>query len=80
MGRVEKPKVFHLHFNRFNARRGSKDAWTVHTGGKCLFARQVNVRVPVVTIYKGDDAPQPRAFLKGVGIVIVKRGGKVEIR
>lgn len=68
-----KSRVFRLHFNRFNAKRTAKDVWTVHLSDRCIQTRQVEVRVPVQTVYKGDSAPQPRAFLRGKGIVRVSR-------
>jgi hypothetical protein len=74
-----KPRVFWLHFNRFNAKRASKDAWTVHLSNRCIMTPKVHVKVPIETIYKGDSAPQPRAFLRGKGVVKVKRDRTVEI-
>lgn len=69
--RMERRKrlVFWLHFNRFGARKGSSDTWTVKSGGKNQHARKVICDVPLETIYKGDSAPQPRAYLKGRGVV-----------
>lgn len=75
-----KPRVFRLHFNRFGAKRSAKDVWTVHMSDRCIPARTVECHVPVTTIYKGDTAPQPRAFLKGKGIVTVHKEGRVTIR
>lgn len=74
-----KPRVFWLHFNRFGAKRAAQDVWTVHLSDRCVPAKKVVVNVPLETIYKGDDAPQPRAFLRGRGIINVKRDGIVEI-
>lgn len=73
-----KPRVFWLHFNRFNAKRTAKDVWTVHLSDRCIQTRTVEVNVPIQTIYKGDKATQPRAFLKGKGIVKVLKN-KVKI-
>lgn len=71
---MKKPRVFWLHFNRFGAKRGTKDAWTVHLSDRCIQTPKVEVRVPIETIYKGDMAPQPRAFLRGRGIVRAYKG------
>ena len=76
---TNRPRVFWLHFNRFGAKRAAKDVWTVHLSDRCIPARKVEVKVPVETVYKGDEAPQPRAFLRGRGVVKVRRGGLVEI-
>lgn len=74
---MPKPYVFHLHFNRFGQKRGEK-VWTVHQNGKCRQFKSVCVNVPVTTVYLGDSAQQPRAYLRGIGIVTVK-GGRVTI-
>ena len=78
MGKI-KPRVFRLHFNRFGAKRHAQDVWTVHVTGACIHAKKVDVRVPVETIYKGDSAPQPRAFLRGKGVVTCHLDGTVSI-
>ena len=74
-----KPKSFWLHFNRLNAKR-TDSIWTVHLSDRCIQCKSVDVRVPIHTVYKGAMARQPRAYLKGRGIVEVKVGGRVEIR
>lgn len=80
MGSQLKPRAFKLHFNRLGMKRGSPDVWTIQLSRGCLHARHVSVRVPVETIYKGDTAPQPRAYLKGKGILHRKAGGVVVIK
>lgn len=66
-----KPRVFWLHFNRINVQRGCDDIWTVHLSDRCIQVRKAIVRVPVETIYKGATARQPRAYLRGTGVVRV---------
>lgn len=75
-----KPRIFHLHFNRLNAKKNDGDIWTVHLSDRCIQCKSVDVLVPVSTVWKGQTAPQPRAYLRGKGIVRVCGGGKVEIR
>jgi hypothetical protein len=75
---LPRPRTFILHFNRFGAKRNTEDVWTVHLSDRCIPARSVEVKVPIHTVYKGDTAPQPRAFLKGKGIITVD-GYNVEI-
>ena len=58
-------RVFYVHFNRANAKKGLP--WTVHYSGKCYPAKHVKITCPIQTLYKGDDAPQPRAVLRGKG-------------
>lgn len=71
--------VFWLHFNRFGATRGDAETWTVRQGGRERHARKVRCLVPVETVYKGDTARQPRAYLRGEGRV-TKRDGTITIR
>lgn len=77
---VQKPRVFWLHYNRFGASRLAKDVWTVHMSDRCIPARTVECHVPITSVYKGDTAPQPRAYFRGKGIVRVCRKGLVTIR
>ena len=76
----KKPRAFRLHFNRFGAKRYAKDVWTVHVTGACLAASKVDCRVPVETVYLGDEAKQPRAYLRGKGIVTCHKDGTISIR
>ena len=73
-----KPRVFWLHYNRFGKKRGER-MWTVHLSDMCIPAKSVEVNVPVCTVYKGDAAQQPRAYLKGKGTVHTKPMGRVVI-
>lgn len=66
----DKRRVFWLHFNRFAAAKGDPDIWTVFVKGQEQYAKKVYCKVPLETIYRGDSAPQPRAYLKGKGVVI----------
>jgi len=66
-----KPRKFRLHFNRINMQRGNPNIWTVHLSDKCIQVREVQVSVPIETIYR-PEARQPRAFLSGKGIVTVQ--------
>lgn len=69
-----KPRTFWLHFNRINVMRWNDDIWTVHLSDRCIQTKKVVVRVPLETIYKGHTARQPRAYMKGKGIIEVKTG------
>lgn len=75
-----RPLKFKLHFNRINMQRGNPNIWTVHTSKACIPARHVVVQVPIEAIYKGPEAPQPRAFLVGRGQIDIQRNGTVVIR
>jgi hypothetical protein len=56
-----------LCFERTNAKDGA--VWSVKVNGRWLRAREVFCAVPVVTVWKGRTAKQPRAYLEGRGIV-----------
>jgi hypothetical protein len=64
-------RTFWLHFNRLNARRGAPDIWTVHLSDRCIQTKYVDCRARISTIYKGDTAPQPRAYFRGKGRIWV---------
>ncbi len=74
MSNTMKPRVFWLHFNRLNVRRGDPDVWTVHRSDRCMQVKKIVVQVPVETVYKGAQAPQPRAFFRGKGVVRIANG------
>lgn len=71
-------RVFWLHFNRLGQKRGQSDIWTIRQGGRNRLASAVQIQVPVQTVYRGDSASQPRAYLRGVGQV-KQYGSVVEI-
>jgi len=63
-----------VHFNRINVQRNDPDIWTVHMSDRCIQTKEVDIRVPLTSIYKGPKARQPRAYFKGKAIVDVQRG------
>lgn len=73
MAQGSKPRTFWLHFNRINVQRGNPDVWTVHLSDQCIQAKSVRVYVPLQTVYKGATARQPRAYMKGKGIIRVHK-------
>jgi hypothetical protein len=48
-------------------------AWSVKTRQNWIHADEISILVPVLTVYKGPTAPQPRAYLTGFGVV-TRRG------
>lgn len=48
------------------------DVWAVRFGRTYFTATEVHISVPMVTVFKGIDAPQPKAYFRGVGVVRMK--------
>lgn len=66
--RFKKPRRFILCIDRFDA-IGNR-VWAVGTGDAWTVAKRVDVRVPVVTVFKGPKAKQPKAYLTGLCKII----------
>ena len=73
-----KSRVFWAHVHYLSEPKGR--VWAVQTGGKYLIAKAINVLVPVETVFKGPDAKQPKAYLKGKGVVRKHRDGRISVR
>jgi hypothetical protein len=77
--RRRQPRVFKLHVNRFDEPRGR--VWTVQQGGQWRTARFVDVAgVELETVFRGVESRQPRAYLRGRGVVRRLPGGGLEVR
>ena len=75
-----KSRVFYLHFNRIAMQRGDPKVWSIRTSRGCYHAAEVQCTVPVETVFKADARSNPRAFLRGVGVVrISPRGYRISI-
>lgn len=55
--------------------RSDGKVWAVQVKGRWQFARTVWLNIPLVTVFKGAKARQPKAFLVGVGRVTKCSGG-----
>jgi hypothetical protein len=64
----------HVHYLTDPRRR----VWAVETQGRYLTAQAVKVRIPMETVFRGQHSRQPKAYLKGKGIV-KRRGAVLEI-
>jgi hypothetical protein len=69
---------FKAHFNRCNMQRGLPRVWTVHHDKTCYQVEEIEIRVPVKTVFKAEGR-QPRAYLSGYGHVIIQGGIKAVI-
>lgn len=74
-----RPRAFKLHVNYLTEPRGR--VWAVQQGGRWHVARHVDVRgVELATVFRGADARQPKAFLRGRGVVRRRPGSVLEVR
>ncbi len=67
----QEPRTVWVHFNRINVARKDPDIWTVHMSDRCIQTKEVDIRTPLVSIYRGPKARQPRAYFKGKAVVEV---------
>jgi hypothetical protein len=67
---------FWIHVDRFDAPH--LRVWAVQTAGQYLTARSIDCRVPTTTVFRGRGARQPRAYLRGRGVV-EQRGAHIVI-
>ena len=51
--------------------------WALSYGSRYFVLKQIDCRVPVVTVFRGVDAKQPRAFLTGVGQITINENRAV---
>ncbi len=72
-----KPRSVILCINRFDAEDGH--VWLVRSGRKWLTAKRVKVDIDMETVFKGPNARQPKAYLRGVGVVRTDGRGTVTI-
>src|SRR5260221_13730679 len=70
-------RKFRLHFNRINMQRGKPEVWTIHLSDRCIQVSEIDVDVPLKTVFK-KDGKQPRAYLAGEGSIAYGFGkGKI---
>lgn len=74
--RRNKPRAFRLHVHYLTEPK--RRVWAVQTAGQYLIARDVDVQVPVMTVFRGPESRQPKAFLRGKGVVR-KQGARIVI-
>ena len=74
---MTKPKVFWLHINALWDPDG--DIWAVKWKNKYIYCKHVYVYVDVKTVFRGLSFKQPKAFLKGIGVVRKNKTGEVFI-
>ena len=44
--------------------------WAVREGNVWHRAAQIDIQIPLSSVYKGANAPQPRAYFRGSGKVV----------
>lgn len=53
----------------FDAHAEDGCVWAVREGNKWHVCKEIDIRTPLVTVYKGREARQPKAYLVGRGSV-----------
>ncbi len=48
--------------------------WAIREGNTWRRAKAIDCRIPLETVYRGPKAQQPRAYLKGAGVVTLRKG------
>lgn len=71
------PRPFLVCIESFDRKDGR--VWAVKQGVRWRYAREISIQVPTLTVYKGQDAAEPRAFLAGVGVVRCLERGQIVI-
>lgn len=51
----------------------------MQTGGRYLTSANVDVKVPTEIVFRGRGAEQPRAFIRGRGVVRQRGQGRITI-
>ena len=64
--RVAQPKIIWICFD---AHATDGNVWAIREGNQWHRAQHINSQVTLTTIYRGRSAPQPRAYLRGQGVV-----------
>lgn len=63
----------------FEAHRPDGEVWAVKWRNEWLTAPSVHCGVPLTTVYRGAESPQPRAYLQGVAGRVTKHAGIIRI-
>jgi hypothetical protein len=71
-------RVIKLHVHYLTEPKGQ--VWAVDTQGRYRICRAVRVYIPPETVFRGPNARQPKAYLKGKGIVRKGKDGVLELR
>ena len=71
-----KGRTFKIHVDAFDA--PYQRIWAVQCAGEYRTARRVVCRVPTESVFRGAGARQPRAYLRGRGVVR-QRGAVIRI-
>lgn len=75
---MSRARVFRLHIHYLT--EPNRKVWAISTSGRYLIATDVQVHVPLETVFRGPGAKQPKAYLKGRGVVRRHKGGVLSIK
>lgn len=73
-----KPRTFWAHVYCLSEPKGR--VWAISTQGRYLIATALDIQVPVETVFRGPAARQPKAYLKGKGVVRKHRDGRISVQ
>jgi hypothetical protein len=62
-----KPCKVWLCVDRFDAKDGY--VWAIRAGNRWFTAKHVKQQIPMETVFRGRHARQPKAYLRGYGVV-----------
>lgn len=51
----------------FDNHAADGQVWAVREGNRWHRAAHIDIRLPLTSVYRGPDAPQPRAYFRGEG-------------
>lgn len=66
-----KPRIVKIHIDHLANPDGN--VWAVRYGKEQFIVHEVEIHIPLHTVFHGVDAKQPKAYLKGHGIVSVEK-------
>lgn len=58
----------------FDSHASDGQVWSIRAGRTWHRAADVRIHIPMQTVYKGPQAKQPKAYLKGQGTCAIRQG------
>jgi uncharacterized membrane protein len=61
----------------FESHSRDRRVWSIRAGNRWYRCKTVNIQIPMQTVYRGRQASQPKAYLRGRGRLLVLPGSGV---